>query len=92
MVQLNELREAIRSHHVKTFTPRQQRMLALTSLGAAGDEVAAVVGLAEPSVRRELARIRDVICIPLGTERFREVSAAWAVEHSDCCLWELAIA
>jgi len=79
-----EMWDVASKHHVRALNEQQWSILALASLGIANAGIGDQIGLTEGAVRRELARIRDIVAIPLGVERKDAFSATWFVIHRDC--------
>jgi hypothetical protein len=76
--------ERLRTNHL-ALADEDQRLLGALVAGLPVAEIAAAIFKAERSVRRDLQRIEELICIPAGVERARPAMAGWWFhEHSWC--------
>lgn len=79
-----ELRADISNHHVRALSAIRWRILELASLGLHTSRMSALVGLSDGAVRKELARVHELIPVPLEAERREGISALWFMAHEDC--------
>lgn len=86
MLEPYDVREMLRSHHVKCLTEWQQRLLAARVCGTGIASIAAVFQYSEGKVRKDFERVEDIILGPLGFGHDLALMAQWFAYNLECCL------
>jgi hypothetical protein len=77
----------------KGLTVDQQRILAARVVSDSARTAAQLMYLSERAFRDRLARVEDIVLVPLGLPRDSALAGVWFVLHSECCTkeaWALA--
>lgn len=75
----------LRERHLAGLSRRQLQVLALCQYGYPVQDIAAMLGIAAPTVRRHLAELEARIFDVTGLCPSHLLLARWTREHEDCC-------
>lgn len=76
----------LRAHHLPTLDPETRRVVVLRALGRSQAEIAKDRSKSVSGVRRDLERVEDAVCLPLGVRRDGWMMGLWVGMHLGCCL------
>jgi len=82
----------LRAHHLPTLDPETRRVVVLRALGRSQAEIAKDRSKSVSGVRRDLERVEDAVCLPLGVRRDGWMMGLWVGMHLGCCLAPRAVA
>jgi FixJ family two-component response regulator len=88
MLQPRKLMRRLKARHSEGMTRRQLQVLGAIDLGYSSREIASGLGLAEPTVRREVSILAARVLERDGLPPTPELLRKWASLHYDCCASE----
>jgi len=84
MLEPHETWKLIQEHHLPTLSELESRLLAASVAGWRAPAIARRLFRDERQTRKDLARLEDLVCVPVGAERNVALLAWWLGYHRDC--------